>query len=277
MVFVARPVRNEELGKFLLSRRQRMSAESCGLATPRPRRRTPGLRREDVSSIAGISTAYYAWIEQGRPFDISAEVLDAIAGALRLSEVETSYVFALAGKVELRPRPPQPSNAGIVQLVSFFESGPALALTPWLDVLGGNAQAQELFEYEAGTNLASWFFCAGAADAKPRNSDEFAVALVALLRRNRAREDEGRVGNIIDRLRSESRDFALLWEAQIVDSSPMVEVAFERRSGCEVYQTMLLCDSVASRQYALFMTPVDGVLHRGGGSRRASYSTSASL
>lgn len=267
MGFVARSVRNEELGKFLLSRRQRMSAESCGLAPPRLRRRTPGLRREDVSSIAGISTAYYTWIEQGRPFDISADVLDAIAGALRLSEVETSYVFALAGKVELRPRLPQPSTTEIMQLVSGFENGPALALTPWLDVLGGNAQARDLFEYEAGMNLASWFFCAGGADAKPRDSDELAVALVALLRRNRARGDEGRVGEIIDRLRSESRDFALLWEAQIVDSSPMVEVAFERPSGCETYQSMLLCDSVASRQYALFMIPVEGILHGGGASR----------
>jgi transcriptional regulator with XRE-family HTH domain len=257
MVFGARPVRNEELGKFLLSRRHRTSAESCGLPPPRPRRRTPGLRREDVSWIAGISTAYYTWIEQGRPFDISADVLYAIAGALRLSEVETSYIFALAGKAEVRPRPLEPpSSAGIMQLVNSFESGPALALTPWLDVLGGNARARELFEYEVGMNLASWFFCTGAADAKPRNSDEIAIALVALLRRNRAREDDARVGEIIERLHSESRNFALLWDGQIVDSSPMVEVEFDRRGGRETYQTMLLCDSVASRQYALFMTPL---------------------
>lgn len=258
MVFVARPIRNEELGKFLLSRRQRMSTESCGLPPPRSRRRTPGLRREDVSSIAGISTAYYTWIEQGRPFDISADVLSAIAGALRLSEVETSYVFALAGKAELRPRPPErPSDAGIMQLVSSFESGPALALTPWLDVLGGNAQARDLFEYEDGMNLARWLFCTGAGDAKPCSFNEIAVALVALLRRNRAREDDaGRVGEIIGRLRSDSHDFALLWDGQIVDSSPMVEVEFERRGGRETYQTTLLCDSVASRQYALFMTPL---------------------
>lgn len=256
MVFVARPSRNEELGKFLLSRRQRMSTEACGLPPPRSRRRTPGLRREDVSSIAGISTAYYTWIEQGRPFDISAEVLSAIAGALQLSEVETSYVFALAGKAELRPRPPEPAaDAGIMQLVSRFGGGPALALTPWLDVLGGNAQARELFEYQDGMNLAWWFFCAGAADTKPCNSDEIAVALVALLRRNHAREDDtGRVGEIIRRLRLDSHDFALLWDGQIVDSSPMVVVEFERRGNRETYQTMLLCDSVTSSQYALFMT-----------------------
>jgi transcriptional regulator with XRE-family HTH domain len=258
MMFVTRPIRSAELGKFLLSRRPRMSTESCGLAPPRSRQRTPGLRREDVSSIAGISTAYYTWIEQGRPFDISADVLSAIAGALRLSEVETNYVFALGGKAELRRRPlERPTDAGIMQLVSSFESGPALALTPWLDVLGGNAQARDLFEYEDGMNLARWFFCTGAGDVKPCNSDEIAVALVALLRRNRAREDDtGHVGEIIQRLRSDSHDFARLWDGQIVDSSPMVEVEFERRGGREAYQTTLLCDSVAAKQYALFMTPL---------------------
>jgi transcriptional regulator with XRE-family HTH domain len=257
MILDARPVRHEELGKFLMSRRMRLSAESCGLPVLRSRRRTPGLRREDVSSIAGISTAYYTWIEQGRPFDISAEVLNAIAGALRLSDVETRHVLMLAGKAELRAKSltTQPWSDGIIHVVSRFENGPALALTPWLDVLGVNAQAQDLFEFEPGTNLAWWFFCVKNARVKPCNCDDIAVALVALLRRNRAREsDAGRFSEIIERLHAESHDFAVLWDGHIVDSSPLIDVEFDRPGrGHAAYRTVLLCDSVASSEFVLFM------------------------
>jgi transcriptional regulator with XRE-family HTH domain len=257
---VVRPVRHEELGNFLMSRRTRLSAESCGLPSLRSRRRTPGLRREDVSSIAGISTAYYTWIEQGRPFDISVDVLYAIAGALRLSDIETGYMFALAGKAELRAKLPEvPSGSdGVMDVVGRYESGPALALTPWLDVLGVNAQAQNLFEFEADSNLAYWFFCTNNARVKPRNWNAIAVALVALLRRNRAREgDFGRFREIIERLRSESHDFALLWDGHIVDSSLQVDVEFDcNGDGRMAYRAILLCDPVAASQFVLFMNPL---------------------
>ncbi|HEY1730038.1 MAG TPA: helix-turn-helix domain-containing protein [Candidatus Baltobacteraceae bacterium] len=260
MGLVARPPRNEELGKFLLSRRVRLSAESSGLPVLRSRRRTPGLRREDVSSIAGISTAYYAWIEQGRPFDISADVLYAIAGALQLSDVETSYIFLLGGKAEVRPKSPQapPWSDDIMQVVTGFESGPALALTSWLDVLGVNAIAKELFEFEPGTNLAWWLFCAKGVRVKPCNCNDVSVALVALLRRNRARESDPRqFSELIERLRAESHDFALLWDGHVVDSSPLVDVEFDRPAeGRIAYRAMLLCDCVASRQFVILMTPI---------------------
>ena len=260
MSLVAYPIRHEELGKFLVSRRTRLRPESCGLPSMRSRRRTPGLRREDVSSIAGISTAYYTWIEQGRPFDISIDVLYAIAGALQLSDIETSYMFVLAGKAEQRPKSPEAAYAGegIMEVVSHFERGPALALTPWLDVVGGNAAANELFEFPRGTNLAWWFFCANDPRLKVCNATDIAESLVALLRRNRARSgDSAPFAGIIERLRAESHEFALLWDGYLVDSSPMVDVAFERPDRSRVaYRTTLLCDPVASSRFALFMTPL---------------------
>ncbi len=261
MLLDARPARHDELGKFLKSRRMRLSAESCGLPALRSRRRTPGLRREDVSSIAGISTAYYAWIEQGRPFDISPEVLNAIAGALKLSDVETRHVHMLAGKAELHAKTltAPPWSEGIKHVVSRFDCGPAVALTPWLDVLAVNAHAQELFEFEPGTNLAWWFFCEKNARIKPCNGDDISIALVALLRRNRAREsDAGRFSEIIGRLHAESHDFALLWDGHIVDSSPLIDVEFDRPGrGRVTYRAVLLCDSVASSEFVLFMALLD--------------------
>jgi transcriptional regulator with XRE-family HTH domain len=260
MSLVAYPIRHEELGKFLVSRRTRLRPESCGLPSMRSRRRTPGLRREDVSSIAGISTAYYTWIEQGRPFDISIDVLYAIAGALKLSDIETGYMFVLAGKAEQRPKPPETALAGegIMQVVSNFECGPALALTPWLDVLGLNAPAKDFFEFEPGTNLAWWFFCVNNPSLEICNATDIAVALVALLRRNRARaSDSDPFSGVIERLRTESHDFALLWDGYVVDSLPMVDVEFERLGrGRVAYRTTLLCDPVASSRFALFMTPL---------------------
>jgi transcriptional regulator with XRE-family HTH domain len=257
---VARPLRNEELGKFLMSRRVRLSAESCGLPVHHTRRRTPGLRREDVSAIAGISTAYYAWIEQGRPFDISADVLYAISAALRLSDVETSYVLLLAGKAEVPAGTPDvtPPNESIALLVNQFESGPAVVLTPWLDVLGANGIAHELTGLKPGANLARWFFCESGGRMKPVNSDDVAVALVALLRRNRAREsDPHRFVELVDSLRENSHDFALLWDGHIVDSPSLLDVYFDRPGGRRcAYRAVLLSDPVASRQFVLFMTPV---------------------
>lgn len=105
----ARSSRHTELAAFLTSRRTRLRPESCGLPHFRRRRRTPGLRREEVSALAGISTAYYTWIEQGRMFDVSIEVLKAIAGALQLNEIEAAHLFTLAGKAA--PRGPSRSTA----------------------------------------------------------------------------------------------------------------------------------------------------------------------
>jgi transcriptional regulator with XRE-family HTH domain len=259
MGLIARSVRHEELGNFLMSRRKRLNPESCGLPSMRSRRRTPGLRREDVSSIAGISTAYYTWIEQGRPFEISADVLYAIAGALRLSDVETSHIFALAGKTELRGKlwALSPWSSEVLEVVGHFEGGPALALTSWLDVLDANAAAQDLFEFERRTNLARWFFCRENPNVEPQNCEAIGSALVALLRRNRARGgDAHRFAEVVDGLRADSHDFALLWDGHIVDAPPLVEVEFEHwRRGRITFRTIVLCDPVASNQFALFMTP----------------------
>src|ERR1700722_2028318 len=83
------------LGTFLRSHRERLSPSKLGLA-PARRRRTPGLRREEVAQLCGVSTTWYTWLEQGRPVRASASVLNRIAEALRLSRAEKLYLFEIA-------------------------------------------------------------------------------------------------------------------------------------------------------------------------------------
>src|SRR5437870_1605778 len=88
-------VRLQALSEFLKTHRAKLQPSAVGLPEG-GRRRTPGLRREEVAQIAGISTTWYTWLEQGREITVSAQVLDRIAFALQLNEEERKYLFMLA-------------------------------------------------------------------------------------------------------------------------------------------------------------------------------------
>jgi transcriptional regulator with XRE-family HTH domain len=87
--------RRTELAEFLRSRRERITPEEAGFP-PAPRRRTPGLRREEVAQLAGVGVTWYTWLEQGRPINASTQVLDAIARTLRLDRTEHQHLYTLA-------------------------------------------------------------------------------------------------------------------------------------------------------------------------------------
>src|SRR6266508_4646290 len=89
-------VRRRELAAFLRSRRERISPEQVGLPAG-GRRRTPGLRREEVAQLAGVGVTWYTWLEQGRDINASEQVLDAIAATLHLDPIERSHLYTLAG------------------------------------------------------------------------------------------------------------------------------------------------------------------------------------
>src|SRR6266699_3579571 len=89
-------VRRGELAAFLRSRRERIHPEQVGLR-PTRRRRTPGLRREEVAQLAGVGVTWYTWLEQGRDINASPQVLDAIARTLLFDPHERTHLFTLAG------------------------------------------------------------------------------------------------------------------------------------------------------------------------------------
>src|SRR5947208_6499397 len=96
---VADRVRRRELAAFLRSRRERITPEQVGFP-PGPRRRTPGLRREEVAQLAGVGVTWYTWLEQGRAIKVSEQVLDAIAATLQLDPQERAHLYTLAGAGE---------------------------------------------------------------------------------------------------------------------------------------------------------------------------------
>src|SRR5438477_7198258 len=110
---VADRIRRAELADFLRSRRERIAPEQVGLP-PGGRRRTPGLRREEVAQLAAVGVTWYTWLEQGRDIRVSVQVLDSLARTLRLSSEEKAHLFLLAGQVP--PQHPIPQQ----ELVSPF-------------------------------------------------------------------------------------------------------------------------------------------------------------
>ena len=257
----ARSTRHAQLAEFLMSRRTRLLPESCGLPHFRRRRRAPGLRREEVSALAGISTAYYTRSEQGRTFDVSIEVLGAISGALQLNEIETTHLFALAGKATQRsPLATDSMSAwrgAIFEFVRRFERGPALALSPWLEVNAANQSARESLGVDTGANFAEAFFGAERS-VTYRNADALAGALVAM-RRNYARDIENaHFAGVIGRLRGRSGSFTALWDGHVVDDAPTFDVEIERAGTAKGrFHGVILSDPISVRQFALFMDRVE--------------------
>ncbi|WP_406436968.1 helix-turn-helix transcriptional regulator [Streptomyces sp. NBC_01613] len=135
-----------ELGTFLRSRRAHLQPEDVGLIDYGGRRRVPGLRREELAQLAGVSVGYYTRLEQGQSLNASDAVLDAIARVLRLSETERSHLHSLARnkpRVRRRTRPEQ-VRPGIRLMIESMSEVPALVLGRSGDVLCWNRMAHAL-------------------------------------------------------------------------------------------------------------------------------------
>jgi transcriptional regulator with XRE-family HTH domain len=143
---------NTELRDFLRSRRAKLTPDAAGLGLPAGPRRVPGLRREEVAQLAGVSVDYYVRLERGRTAAVSEAVLDAVARALRLDEVERAHLFTLARPARTRPgrATPQHIRPGLRLLLDSITEVPALVLGRRLDVLASNALARALYvDFEA--------------------------------------------------------------------------------------------------------------------------------
>jgi transcriptional regulator with XRE-family HTH domain len=137
--------RRAELGKFLKARRARLSPGDFDMPAG-SRRRTPGLRREEVALLAGVGVTWYTWLEQGREINASTQVLDAVAGTLRLDRAEREHLYRLAEATPLRTecmRVTVPDT--IREIVYSLEPLPASLINSRFDVLLSNNASEELF------------------------------------------------------------------------------------------------------------------------------------
>ncbi|PRY22759.1 helix-turn-helix transcriptional regulator [Pseudosporangium ferrugineum] len=256
----------QELGAFLRSRRERLRPEDAGLPAG-PRRRTPGLRREEVAVLAHISTEYYVRLEQGRAPRPSAEVLAGIAGALRLTGAESDHLHVLAGTA--------PSRTGlhrrdvrrsIVALLDRMPQTAGFVLSAAFEVLAWNELAATVMEDFAAVpprdrNLARRAFL------RPVDGDAtlfgvvddggFRHSAVQQLRAALARYPADPVVNgLVDELRAGSADFARLWERHDVEHAPMLRKSFRHPAVGEV---TVDCDVLAltdrDQQLVLYSAP----------------------
>jgi transcriptional regulator with XRE-family HTH domain len=139
-------IRKRELGAFLRSRRERLAPADIGLPAG-ARRRTPGLRREEIAMVAGVGTTWYTWLEQGRDVKPSSEVLVALAEALKLDPAEQRHLFILAGRPPPSPRPlnPERVETPLRHMLASLAIQPAYVMGRRWDVLAWNRAAAAVF------------------------------------------------------------------------------------------------------------------------------------
>ncbi|QXJ19771.1 helix-turn-helix domain-containing protein [Actinomadura graeca] len=203
------------LGGFLRARRDLVRPEDAGLP-PGVRRRVPGLRREEVAALAGVSTDYYVRIEQGRERHPSPQVLEALVRALRLGAEEAAHAHRLAYPMPERPaRPPDEQvSPGLLRMMRAWPHTPAVVLGPLLTVLAHNLLGGALFDGHAHSRdlMRLVFLDPGARDFYP-DWDRVALNTVAGLRESAGTgAPDPRLRALVAELSAHSAAFRGLWE-----------------------------------------------------------------
>ncbi|KAA0595359.1 transcriptional regulator with XRE-family HTH domain [Azospirillum lipoferum] len=204
------------LAAFLRDRRTRLDPAAFGFTG---RRRTPGLRREEVAQRANISPTWYTWLEQGRGGAPSADVLDRIASGLMLTDLEREHLFilALGRPPEMRYRPVQGVSPRLQRLLDSFDACPAFIKTATWDVLAWNqAAAVVLTDYATllpeQRNILRLVFGNPAIRAKQKDWEGMARHLVGAFRVDAARAGAVKeIADLVEELCRTSADFARFW------------------------------------------------------------------
>ncbi|WP_377266874.1 helix-turn-helix transcriptional regulator [Peterkaempfera sp. SMS 1(5)a] len=245
---------NTELQQFLRSRRAKITPEEAGLPPHSGTRRVPGLRREEVAQLAGVSVDYYIRVERGRHAHVSETVLDALARALRLSEVERAHLFRIARRSPARPRPlpPQRVRPGLQLLVDTLTDVPVLVLGRRLDVLASNHLARALYtDFEAlparCRNMARLIFLDEQVRTLHADWEEGARGVVASLRLYAGRHPhDPALAELVGELSVQDPDFRSWWADHDV---------LQRTHGTKRYHHALVGDMVLG--YEAFLATDD--------------------
>lgn len=211
------PTRREELAEFLRHLRERTAPEALGIDAENGRRRTPGLRREEVSQLAGVGLSWYTWLEQGREITPSPSVLDALAHVFDLDGAERAHLFDLAGVPMAAPADPYPTHAPpeLAVWVAAMQPTPGFLTNPRSDVLAFNPAAALLIPMPEpgpdGTRNLLWSLFT-QVDLSDESRQATARNTLARFRSAHARRyDDPRFRELIDALLRESARFRELW------------------------------------------------------------------
>lgn len=208
-----------DVREFLTTRRAKVTPEDAGLPTFGDKRRVPGLRREEVALLAGVSADYYIRLERGNLAGVSEQVLDALARALRLDEAERTHLFDLArattGPVRgSRRAPVSKVRPGVLRILETI-NGPAYVRNGRLDILAANPVAVALYGGVLDSlpvNLARFLFLDDRAPVLFAEWDDVADGAVAALRGEAGRNPHDKsLSDLVGELATRSPDFATRW------------------------------------------------------------------
>ncbi len=239
--------RRRELADFLRTRREKLKPEHLGLAQV-SRRRTPGLRREEVAEIAGVGTTWYTWLEQARDIQPSADVLKRLGQALMMNPAETRHLFTLAGRsapIDVEESREVPSE-GLLRVMETFPN-PALLLSSRWDLIAINHSARETFRVLPALldSKGNWlhFYFLGLDRTTVINWERNARQLISDFRLSVSDSlDQPWVSSIVDDLRAKSSEFETFWREHDVTENAFTLVEVQTVRGLQKFErTMLRC------------------------------------
>ena len=211
------------LGAFLRARRDRLTPAQAGITAFPGARRVPGLRKEELAVLAGLSPDHYSRLEQGRQHTVTNEVLEALSRALQLDDIERAHLRDLAAPSskrrwaarEIRQRP----EPGMLRLLTALDHLPVLLLGRRSDVLARNGLLTEVLGAPMlpGSSFVRWLFLDPDARVRITNWTDFAAASVGALRYESGQHpDDHQMARLTTELRSSDEDVARWWDDQRV-------------------------------------------------------------
>jgi transcriptional regulator with XRE-family HTH domain len=256
--------RRRELAAFLRSRRERIQPDDVGFA-PGGRRRTPGLRREEVAQLAGVGVTWYTWLEQGRDINVSAQVIEAISRTLRLDRLERNHLYTLAG-ITLGPAKSNCDGLppAVQRVLDKLSPYPAQVLNSRYDVMAYNqAYRKVIIDLEAvpleERNLLWLTFASSEWRCVFSDGESIKMQLVAGYRAAMADHlGEPCWHDLTERLLASSPEFAELWERHDVAApSGRIKLLDNPKVGVLRMEPANLWLSQLGQYRATVYTPVD--------------------
>ncbi|CAH8707265.1 helix-turn-helix transcriptional regulator [Paenibacillus thiaminolyticus] len=229
------PTRLQMLSEFLRAKRAQILPQSVGLPAG-TRRRTPGLRREEVAQLAGVSTTWYTWLEQGRDIQVSASVLDSIAEALKLTVDERKYLYALAleggaGPALREEEEPQISPA-LQRILQELRHCPTIVSDRRCHIVGWNEAASHVFlDFTVippeERNMIRLLFTRKEFQSLAVNWEHFVKGFLSIFRAYYGQYvEDGWYDRFLEEMKEVHPDFQRLWNQSQVSTAPEVVIEF---------------------------------------------------
>ena len=227
--------RREALSAFLKTKRAQISPESIGLPAG-TRRRTPGLRRVDVAQLAGVSTTWYTWLEQGRDIKVSTIVLDCISKALQLNNDETDYLYDLAfesnSEITIPKKDQSKLSPSLIRILDELTYCPTIITDRHFHIVGWNLAAAYVFlDFEQipndQRNLIHLVFTRKELKALAVNWEHFVKGFLAIFRTYYGRYlDDEWYSQFIKEMSHSHSEFQGLWQESQVSKAPDMIIEF---------------------------------------------------